>query len=134
MKRTTVQVLLDLATLAIAAHSLAIGFALLAFPTWMLKAVGWEYTGEIFWPSQAGLFLIILGAAYAAAVKYRPLIWVLIGSKGSAIVFLLAHVVWLDAPKLVLPLGAIDGMMGLATAVLYGLWRKQTAANEEAGG
>lgn len=134
MKRITVQMLLDLATLAIAAHSLVVGFVLLAFPTWMLKTVGWEYTGEIFWPSQAGLFLIILGTVYAAAVKYRPLIWALIGSKGSAIVFLLAHVIWLDAPKLVLPLGAIDGMMGLAIAVLYCLWKKQTAADQGTDG
>jgi len=109
---------LNLAILGVAAHSTLLGVCLLSFPTWTLKVVGWEYTGEVFWPSQAGLFLVILGTAYAAAVRWRPLVWLLIGSKACAVVFLLAHALWLDAPRLVWLLAAGDGLMGLAAAVL----------------
>jgi hypothetical protein len=109
---------LDVVILAVAAHSMALGLALLCFPMWVLKLVGWDYSGEAFWPSQAGLFLILLGTAYAAALCWRPLAWLLIGSKGCAIVFLWAHVLWLGAPRLAGLLGIGDGLMGLVTAVL----------------
>jgi hypothetical protein len=111
--------LLKLVVLGVAVHSIVLGLCLLCFPTWVLKLVGWEYTGEMFWPSQAGLFLIILGSAYAAALRYRPLIWLLIGSKGCAVVFLWAHVLFLGAPRLAGLLGTGDGLMGLVTAVLF---------------
>lgn len=110
---------LDYFVLAVAVHSVLLGLCLLCFPMWMLKTVGWEYSGEVFWPSQAGLFLIILGSAYAGAVRYRPLVWLLIFSKFSAIAFLIAHVLFLDAPKLVALLGAADGTMGLIVGLLY---------------
>jgi hypothetical protein len=105
--------------LAVATHSVVVGLCLLCFPMWTLKMVGWQYDGEVFWPSQAGLFLIILGSAYAAAIRYRPLIWLLIFSKFSAIAFLIAHVLFLDAPKLVALLGAGDGAMGLIVGLLF---------------
>ena len=109
---------LDLMVLAVAGHSLALGLCLLSFPQWALRTVGWEYTGEVFWPSQAGLFLIILGVAYALSVRWRPLVWLLIGSKACAVVFLAAHTIWLDAPPLAGILGLGDGLMGLVTALL----------------
>jgi hypothetical protein len=123
---------LDLVILAVATHSVAVGLCLLCFPMWTLKIVGWAYNGEVFWPSQAGLFLMILGSGYAAAIRYRPLVWLLIGSKLSAIVFLLAHVVFLDAPRLVILLGAGDGMMGLGVAALY-CYVSRTGGRQEAG-
>ncbi|HJN16741.1 MAG TPA: hypothetical protein QGH10_14650 [Armatimonadota bacterium] len=111
--------LANLAVLAIAAHSIALGISMLSFPMWTLGVVGWDYSGEIFWPSQSGLFLIILGTAYAFAVRHRRMVWLIVGSKATAIVFLLAHVIWLDAPKLVILLGSFDGFMGLAALCLY---------------
>lgn len=119
---------LNCMVLAVASHSVFVGLVLLCFPMWMLKVVGWEYTGEVFWPSQAGLFLIILGSAYAGAIRYRPLVWLLIGSKFSAIIFLMAHVLFLDAPKLVGLLGAGDGAMGLVVALLF--WYTQRTRDE----
>ena len=113
------QTLLNLVILGIACHSVALGVAMLSLPMWTLKVVGWTYSGEIFWPSQSGLFLIILGIAYGTAVSFRPLVWLIVGSKGSALVFLLAHALWLDAPPLVYLLGACDGAMGLLVLVLY---------------
>jgi len=109
---------LNLVILGVAAHSVFLGVCLLSFPTWSLKLVGWEYAGEIFWPSQAGLFLIILGVAYGTALRVRALVWLLIGSKACAVVFLLAHVIWLGAPPLAGLLGIVDGSMGLVTGLL----------------
>jgi len=111
--------LLNLLILAVAAHSVVLGVCLLSFPSWALKLVGWDYSGPVFWPSQAGLFLIILGVAYGAAVRFRPLIWLLVGSKACAFVFLMAHALWLDAPRLAVLLGAADGLMGVAVSLLY---------------
>jgi len=57
------QLVLNALLLAVAAHSIALGFTLLFLPRWALELVGWGYTGQLFWPSQAGLFLMILGTA-----------------------------------------------------------------------
>jgi len=116
--------LLHLAILAVSAHSVIAGICLLGFPSWMLRVVGWSYSGDIFWPRQAGLFLLILGIAYGAAIWYRPIVWLLIGSKASALVFLLSQALWLEAPRLTVPLGLIDGSMGLAVFVLLLLARR----------
>ena len=123
------RLLLNLALVGIAAHSVALGVAMLSFPMWTLKVVGWEYSGEIFWPSQSGLFLIILGIAYAFALRHRRMVWLIIGSKASAIVFLLAHVIWLDAPRMVIILGVLDGAMGLSTLLLF-LYERSACADD----
>jgi len=126
------QIALNLAVVAIAGHSLALGLSLLFFPRWVLQLVGWQYAGPVFWPSQAGLFLVILGVTYAWAVRLRPLLWLVIGSKVSAVVFLLLSVAWLEAPRLVALLGCGDGMMGLAVALLFcGLRRAESSAESE---
>lgn len=117
--------------LAVATHSVFVGLCLLCFPMWTLKMVGWPYDGEVFWPSQAGLFLIILGSAYAAAIRYRPLVWLLIFSKFSAIAFLLAQVLFLDAPKLVALLGVGDGTMGVIVGFLY--WYTERPGGDSEG-
>lgn len=121
--------LLELAILAVAAHSIIAGMVLLSLPAWTLKMVGWGYSGEIFWPRQAGLFLLILGIAYGAAVWYRPMVWLLIGSKGSALVFLMSQALLLEeSPRLTIPLGLVDGAMGF---VVLGLlwWANHGAAS-----
>jgi len=112
---------LSAVVLAVAAHSIMLGISLLFCPVWALRLVGWEYAGPVFWPSQAGLFLIVLGVAYAAAIRVRPLVWLVIGSKASAFVFLAASTVWLDAPRVVAVLGCGDGLMGAVTALVF--WR-----------
>jgi len=122
---------LRVVTLAVAAHSVTLGVCLLSFPGWTLRLVGWDYSGPIFWPSQAGLFLIILGVAYSAASQSRAMAWLLVGSKGSACVFLMAHALWLDAPRLAILLACVDGSMGLAVAML--LWGAPTEERRDTG-
>jgi hypothetical protein len=128
------QLALNALLLVVAAHSIALGFTLLFLPRWALGLVGWGYTGQLFWPCQAGLFLMILGAAYASAVRVRPLVWLVVGSKASAVVFLLLSVVWLEAPSVVPLLGIGDGLMGLAVAVAYRQLTKVSRAERSAGG
>lgn len=115
----------NVVVLSVAAHSVVLGICYLVFPVQTLRLAGWEYSGQVFWPSQAGLFLLILGLAYGAAVRVRPLVWLVIGSKASAFVFLVASAVWLDAPPLAAVLGYGDGLMGLAVGIA--LWRLHRA-------
>ena len=111
---------LHLVILGVSVHSVVAGIVMMSAPEWMLRAVGWEYEGELFWPRQAGLFLSILGIAYGGAIRLLPLVWLVIGSKTAAVVFLMAHVLFLDAPGPVFYLAAGDGLMGLAVAIA--LW------------
>jgi uncharacterized MnhB-related membrane protein len=115
--------------LAVACHSIAGGILLLFFPMWTLRLAGWGYAGEAFWPSQAGLFLALLGSVYALAIRLRALIWFLIASKACAFVFLVLSVVLLKAPKVVLTMAIGDGLMGLCVALAF--W-KQTRAHDQA--
>lgn len=125
------QALLDLAILVVAAHSIIAGLCMLGFPTWVLRTVGWSYSGEIFWPRQAGLFLLILGMAYGAAIWYRPMVWLLIGSKMSALIFLMTQALWLgEGPRLTVPLGLIDGTMGLTVFCLLMLVKRDERRRE----
>ena len=74
----------------------------------------------MFFPSQAGLFLLILGMAYATAVWRPRMAWVVVASKATAVVFLLTESLTSDYPP---PgdlrlLGLADGLMGAAVAVM----------------
>ena len=66
------QAILTVLVFAVAAHSGVLGISFLFFPLPTLRLFGWGYTGTAFWPSQAGLFLLTLGVAYAAALRLRP--------------------------------------------------------------
>ncbi|MFQ6096230.1 MAG: hypothetical protein ACE5O2_00780 [Armatimonadota bacterium] len=102
-----------LAIAAVAAHSLILGALMLLTPGRLLRIVGWEPPDDLFFASQSGAFLLILGAAYLGALWHRPYVWILIGSKLGACVFLYAHGLFLGAPFSVMLLGAEDGCMGL---------------------
>jgi hypothetical protein len=78
---------------------------------------GWEYDGPTFFPAQSGVFLLILGGSYLAAIWHRPFAWLLVASKAAAVVFLLAEYALGNGPTmLLLPAAALDGLMGLAVA------------------
>jgi len=116
-----------LVLLGVAAHSIVLGLMLLFAPRWSLTFVGWEYTGQLFWPSQAGLFLVLLGVVYAMALRLRPLVWLVVGSKACAVVFLLVGRTWLQAPPISTSLGLADGLMGIAVAVAFLAGRRADA-------
>ncbi len=126
MKQHRWRVILNLIVIAVAVHSIALGIALLFSPVRTLGIVGWGYSGQVFWPRQAGLFLVILGTTYAAAIRVPALVWLLIGSKMSAFVFLQVSVMWMEAPRIVALLACGDGLMGLAVAIAF--WGAKRAA------
>ncbi len=104
---------------AVALHSIVLGVAMLVDPVWTLELCGWKYDGDIFFPQQAGVFLVIFGGAYVVALWRRPFAWFLVASKAAAVAFLLAeYLAGAAAPATLLVAGLFDGMMGLAVAVV----------------
>ena len=99
---------------AVALHSLALGTAMTFWPVRTLTWCGWEYQGDDFFPAQSGVFLLLLGGAYAAGVWHRPFAWFLVASKAVAVVFLVAEGLRSGAPGPALLAGVLDGAMGLA--------------------
>lgn len=99
--------------IVIALHSLALGSALLVAPLSAVRFCGWEVGGPVFFPSQVGIFLMVLASAYAAAVRYRPFAWLLVLSRAVAVPFLVVHYCLGTAPGVLLGAAALDALMGL---------------------
>jgi hypothetical protein len=97
-------------------HSLVLGTAMLFSPRIVLGQLGWNSTASEFFPAQSGLFLVILGGVYLAALAHRPFAWVLVGSKAAAVVFLVAETVAGHCPAWMLVVAGLDGTMGVAAA------------------
>jgi hypothetical protein len=111
--------------LAVALHSMIVGVILLTRPVEMLNAVGWEYEGSVFFPNQAGIFHIVLGAVYLTAIWHRVLAWLLVGAKTLAFVFLLTEYAIGNGPVVLIAIGVTDGLMGVAVAALM-LWNARS--------
>ena len=103
---------LRLVVTLVAAHSILLGLAMMLFPAQAMRLIGWDPPADLFFASQSGLFLLILGAAYAAAARHRPFIALIVGSKAAAAVFLLASVAVFDVPGIIVALGLGDGALG----------------------
>ena len=69
---------------AVAFHSCVLGCAMLIIRSWTLRIVGWEYSGPLFFPSQSGIFLLILGAAYAGGHPVQAFCLVTGGLQGRS--------------------------------------------------
>lgn len=113
MNRSAAKVLL---ISAIALHSLILGTAMLLCPARTLQLGGWSYDGPLFFPAQSGVFLMILGGAYLAAIWKQSFAWLLVASKAAAVIFLLGCFALSLAPTKVLLVAALDGTMGAAVA------------------
>jgi len=102
---------------AVALHSFVLGVALMFMPLRSLSLLGWDNAGSAFFVSQAGLFLLILSACYMASIWCRPYLWLLLGSKVSAVLFLVGTFIAGLAPPIVLLTAAVDGAMAAAVAI-----------------
>ena len=107
-----------LVIVAIALHSIIVGIILLTCPLQLFNLVGWEYAENTFFPNQAGVFHLILGAVYLTAVRQRSLAWLLVGAKTTAFVFLMTEYALGNGPLVLIPIAVTDGLMGVAVAVL----------------
>ncbi|TAM49190.1 MAG: hypothetical protein EPN53_08540 [Acidobacteria bacterium] len=107
----------------IALHTFAIGFALLAAPAWALRFGGWETVPPLFFPRQAGVFHLVVGAGYLVEYARHRTVFLLLTAKALATVFLTAAALAGGAPWFVGFAGAADGLMGLAVLVTRRLVR-----------
>ena len=99
----------------IGVHSVLLGLAMLFFPMSFSKLVGFPPAASSFFPSQSGAFLLALGICYLLALRDRALVWTILVSKTVAVLFLLTHALFLDAPPSVLAAGVGDFAMLSAT-------------------
>jgi hypothetical protein len=126
-----------LSILVVGVHSIVLGVAMLFAPIRFLSLARWPYppAHDPFFASQSGIFLIILGVAYLAALRHGVLVWLIVGSKLAAVLFLFGHGLFGGAPFQVMLLGAADACLGLL--VVAGVMAEQSArahasAQEEA--
>ena len=106
-----------LSILLVASHSLILGTALLFAPGKMLAFVQWPVVGDLFFVSQAGIFLIILGFAYLAALWHKVLVWLIVGSKLGAVLFLFGQSFFVEARCHLILSGIGDACLGLLVLV-----------------
>lgn len=95
----------------IGAYSCLLGVALLIAPRAFLRLTGFPEPNAIFFPSQAGIFLLVLGICYLLALAEPALVTVILISKGAAVIFLVVHAAVLGAPPIVWAAAAGDGAM-----------------------
>ena len=76
---------------AIGLHSLLLGSLLLFWPIPFCERFGFDLGGTSFYPSQSGIFLVILGLCYLRVLVEPALESVIVISKSLAVVFL---IVW----------------------------------------
>lgn len=109
---------------AIGLHSCILGLLMLCFPRGMVALIGFKDLPSVFFPSQSGVFLLILGTFYLMAAKWRSFESTILVSKAFAVVFLTAHVAFLSAPPLVWAAWLEDALM-LACFAAAVLWRRR---------
>ena len=114
----------------IAAHTFAVGAALLCFPAWALTFGGWEHVPPLFFPRQAGVFHFVLGLGYLYEYFRHGSVALLLTAKILAVVFLLGASVVAAMPWFVPFAGFADGAMGLA--VLLARWQVNLEPSDRA--
>lgn len=100
--------------LLIAAHSYAVGAALLFAPAFGAALGGWGEAHPLFFPRQAGVFHFLVATVYVAEWRRHGTVGFLLLAKATAVAFLGA--LWLlgDEPWIVPLSGLADGLMGAA--------------------
>jgi hypothetical protein len=119
----------------VAAHSTAVGIGLLiAHPT-ILRALGFQAVGEPFFPSQGGIFHIVMAVAYTLPAlhpaRFEPFILLAVIAKTMATLFLIGYWLLVDPIWSVLLSGIGDLLMGALILVVWLSWRR---VSPEGGG
>ena len=117
-----------------ALRTVVFGLAMLFFPAATLELFRWNYDGPMFFPSQTGVFLTLLGGGYLAALRHRPFIWLILISKATAVVFLVSEhfILGPDGPITVLAAGVGDAIMGISLAAVL-ILNNHRAARRQSG-
>jgi hypothetical protein len=106
----------------VSVHSFVLGLAMIFCPLHIFAIFRWEHEGSVFFPAQAGVFLILLSGAYLAGTWIKPFAWFLVVSKAVAVTFLVSAWSIGLGPNLLLIAALLDGLMG--AAVLLAISRK----------
>ncbi|MFA6955536.1 MAG: hypothetical protein WC538_06650 [Thermoanaerobaculia bacterium] len=110
--------LFRLLILLVGVHSCVLGVGMLVSPRLMLRLLGFPGAVPLFFPSQSGIFMLILGILYLGALVEPAYVWTIIVSKALAVVFLLVHVALLSAPPIIWAAGAGDAAMLIASSLM----------------
>jgi len=123
---------LSLVLWLVALHSALVGLGLIVHPAWLIARAGFHPLAEPFFPTQGGVFHIVMAVGYALAARdpiRRPeLVRFAIVVKVMATVFL---VTWWSLARpipTVLLSGVADGAMAVVIAGAQARWRRAEAA------
>ena len=105
---------------SIAAHSLAVGVALLFFTDWSVAFGGWGTATPRFFARQAGIFHVVVALGYLFEYQRYRGVGLLVMAKSIAVLFLVAMTLLGDGATWALPLSAVaDGMMAVVVVVVH---------------
>lgn len=108
----------------VALHSIVLGVVMLVWPLQVLSTFGWDFVETRFYPAQSGLFLLILGIVYTAAIRVRAYVAIVILSKAFAVAFLVGEAWRGSCPPIVYLTAGIDAIMGVLVALAW--WRERS--------
>jgi len=129
-------VLLSAILWLIAAHSVAMGLALIIQPAVLMEWSGFGSEYERFFPAQGGVFHLLMAVAYVMGAvnskKYHYLIIFSMIVKAVATTFLLIYCFIVEFKWIILIFGLVDGMMGVMIFIIlaYRLHFQKAYGNE----
>lgn len=111
----------------VAIHSFCVGIGLIVAPAEMFEYLGYNKCTERFFPTQGGIFHIIMAVGYyMGALRYSKSYDLIVFSiivKFSATVFLIVYYLAVKSTWLILLSAVTDGLMGI---IIYWLLSKST--------
>jgi hypothetical protein len=119
----------------VAVHSIVIGLALITQPVILMEWSGFRSEYESFFPTQGGVFHLLMTVAYVMGAingqKYHYLIVFSIVVKAVATAFLLIYCFAVEFKWAILIFGLVDGVMGamIFIALAYNLHFQKTCGN-----
>jgi len=117
---------LQLILVLVCAHSVGVGLGLVLQPRLILGIFGFNICTERFFPTQGGIFHIVMAVAYGMAawnlIKYRCLILYSIIVKGMATIFLSIYFFAVQSIWSIMLFSICDCAMCLAILWAYRTW------------
>ena len=104
--------------LLVGTHSCLLGVLMLGAPRTVLGILGFPASVPLFFPSQSGIFLLVLGLCYLRATTRPSYVFVILLSKALAVPFLVVHAVFFAAPPIIWAAAAGDALMLAAVGLL----------------
>ena len=114
----------------VALHSVLVGVGLIWHPSALMTRMGFDPCHEPFFPTQGGVFHVLMAVGYALAAvdlqRNRCLALFTVVVKTTATIFLILYWGLAGRQPVVLFSGLGDGAMAIAVAWAYVSWRRST--------